>query len=311
MKMLNEKKKNKQWIYILLLSIVVLIWGISPNVSKFLFEYYSPAAKTMFTASIAFVAMLLISVKKLKKLNVQYFKIAVPTGLFYSAAVVMQQIGLRKTTPAMYAFLENLSCLVVPFLAWYMTKIRPNCFKFIATGVCIVSVYVLGGAKLDGNFGVGDLLCGLAGIFYGVNIAVTGIKAKDLDAGLYLLIQFGVNVVISTAYALLFEQIVFTVEIFPIALCVGVTLVSSVLGWLIRTICLKHIDPTIVAVIMPLSSVITTIISVITGRDVLTAYLVVGAFLGVLSAIIANLEPSKLFKKRKTDDVPPRSDENE
>ncbi len=299
--MLNKKRENKQqWLYVLLLLLVVLIWGISPNVNKLLFDYFSPAIKTAFTALIAFTSMLLISLKKLKKLNVEYFKIAVPTGLFYSAAVVMQQIGLSKTTPAMYAFLENLSCLVVPFLAWYMTKIRPSYCKFIATGVCIVSVYVLGGAKLDGNFGIGDLLCGLAGIFYGVNIAVTGVKAKDLDAGLYLLIQFGVNLVISSVYALLFEQIVFPVEVFPIALCMGITLVSSVFGWLIRTICLKHIDPTIVSVIMPLSSVITTIISVIVGNDVLTRYLIVGAILGVLSAIIANLDPKQFKKKRES-----------
>ncbi len=296
----KQKKAKAKSFYFIMLIFVVMVWGIAPNVSKYLLGVYSPAIKTAFTALIAFVAMLLVSAKKLKNLNANYFKVALPTGVFYSVACILQQVGLTKTTPTMYAFLENLSCLIVPFLVWIMTKERPTYFKFIASVLCLFSVYILGGGKLDGSFGIGDLLCGLAGIFYGVNIAVTGIKAKkfDLDAGLYLTIQFGVHLLISTAYAFLFEDVVFSTAPAHIALSIGITLVSTVLGWLLRTICLKHIDPSVVSVIMPFSSVITAIISVILGNDTLTVYLVVGAFLGLISAIIADFNPKRKEKEK-------------
>ncbi len=128
---------------------------------------------------------------------------------------------------------------------------------------------------------------------------------------LYLTIQFGVNLIISTTYALIFEEAVFTAKFFPIALCVGVVLISSVMGWLIRTICLKHIDATIVSVIMPFSSVVTMIISVIIGNDVLTVYLVVGALLGVLSALIANFDPKKFIKEKSDGVIEKRADDEE
>ncbi len=293
-------KKNNRTVYLLLLILVVCIWGISPNVSKFLLGHYSPAAKTMFTSFVSFVAMLCVCAKKLRLLNKEYFKIALPTGIFYSVACILQQVGLKTTTPTMYSFLENLSCLVVPLLVWQMTKKRPRIFQIIAAALCIFSVYILGGGSLfSGGFGVGDLLCGLAGLFYGVNIAVTGVKAKNLDSGLYLLIQFGVHCIISTAYALLFEDIVFSFEIGHLALCIGITLVSGVLGWNLRTICLKHIDASLVAVIMPFSSVVTAIISVVVGNDVLTVNLVIGAVLGVLSALISDFDPARFKKQPK------------
>ncbi len=287
----KTKAKMPKVFYIIMLILVVCIWGIVPNISKFLLGHYSPAAKTAFAAAVAFFALLLISAKKLKSLNKSYFKIAVPTGIFYSSACVLQQIGLSKTTPTMYAFLENLSCLVVPFLVWYMTRRRPSYFKFAAAILCVVSVYILGGAKLDSSLGLGNILCGLAGIFYGVNIAVTGIKARGLDAMLYLLVQFGVHFVISTVYALFFEDIVFSFDTGLILLSVGITLVSTVLGWILRTICLQNLDATFVSVVMPFASVITTVISIISGNDTVSVFLVSGVIIGLAAAFISDFEP--------------------
>ncbi len=284
------KIKPSKSFYMAALILVVCIWGIAPNVSKYLLGHYSPAAKTAFAAAVAFFALLAMSFNRLKSLNKRYFKIAVPTGVFYSVACVLQQVGLNKTTPTMYAFLENLSCLVVPFLVWYLTKERPSCFKFIAALLCVISVYILGGAKLDGAFGMGDILCGLAGIFYGVNIAVTGVKARGLDARLYLLVQFAVHFVISTVYALLFEDIVFSFEPRLIILSVGITLVSTVFGWILRTVCLQNLDATFVSVVMPFASVVTTVISIIVGTDTISAFLIIGVIIGLIAAFISDFE---------------------
>ncbi len=287
---MKTKSKN---IYILPLLLVVFIWGITPTVSKWLLGYYSPVIKSAASSFTAFSAMLIICIAtgKLKKLNKRYFAVAVPTGIFYSAACVMQSIGLTNTSPALYSFLENLSCLVVPVLVWIMTKRRPTVFKFIGAVLCLISVYIL--SCTDGltsfKFGTGELLCALAGMFYGVNIAVTGIKAKDLEAPLYLLIQFGVHMVLSTVFAFTYEQPKFSFSPLPIAVLLGAVLISTVFGWIVRTVCLTHLDPTLVTVIMPFSSVITTVISVIAGMDTLSWTLVVGAIVGVSAVIVCDM----------------------
>ncbi len=298
---MKEKSLGKSKYFLMLIGVVI-IWGISPNITKGLLSYYSPGLRSAMSSVVAFVAMLIVCAKKLKNLNKEYFKVALPTGIFYSAACIMQSVGLVYTSPAMFSFLENLSCLVVPFLVWIMTKNRPSIFKFVGAILCLVSVFILsGGSDITSfNFGIGEILCGLAGMFYGVNIAVTGIKAKKLDAGLYLLIQFGVHMVVSTTYAFAFEEIAFSTKFLPLLVLVVLVLISTVLGWLIRTICLTHLDPSLVAVVMPFSSVVTTVISVILGTDILTWGLIVGAIVGVLAVISSDLDIKKIMEKRRS-----------
>ncbi len=298
---MEEKKTRGKGFYLGMLLFVVCIWGIAPNVSKFLLGHYSPAIKTAFSSIVAFVSMLIICAPKLKKLNKRYFLVSIPTGAFYSVACVLQQMGLGQTSPTMYAFLENLSILVIPFMVWTMTKRRPPVFQFIAAGICVLSIFVLGGgfSMFQGSWQIGDTLCAIAGLLYGVNIAVTGVKGRNFDSGLYLLVQFGVHCIISTTYAVCFEDIVFSFKAGHLALCVGITLVSTVLGWLLRTICLKHLDTSLVAVIMPFSSVVTTVISLCIGTDAFTWYLVFGVLLGVLAAIVADFNPARLKRMLK------------
>ncbi len=298
---MEEKKVKGKGFYLGMLLLVVFMWGLAPNVYNYLGGHYSPAIRTAFASIVAFVAMLCVCAKKLKRLHKRYFLVAVPTGIFYSSACVLQQVGLSNTSPTMYAFLENMSILIIPFMVWVMTKRRPPVTQFIAAAVCVLSIFVLGGAfsMFQGSWKMGDTLCGIAGLLYGVNIAVTGVKARDLDAGLYLLIQFGVHCIISTTYAVCFEDIVFSFKPQHLALCVGITLVSTVLGWLLRTICMKHLDTSLVAIIMPFSSIVTTVISLCLGTDTFTWYLVFGALIGVFAAIIADFDLSRFKRKPK------------
>ena len=111
--------KNKTTAYIAL-GFVIFIWGVAPLFTKHFFEYYSPSASVLHTSLLGFIFFFLISIKKLNTLNKTYFKIAITTGLFYSAADILQKIGLNYTTPTRYAFLENLSCIIVPLLLFFL-----------------------------------------------------------------------------------------------------------------------------------------------------------------------------------------------
>ncbi len=303
------KPESRLKYYIMLIS-VVFIWGIVPPIKNVLLTDYElpPSIMTSFSAIIAFVALLIICGKSLKKLNKEYFKIALITGAFYSVACVIQNEGLKYTSSAMYSFLEQLSCLIVPFLVWYLTKKRPLIFKFVGAFICIISLFILCFRNGLGafHFGIGEILCALAGIFYGVNIAVTGIKAKNLDAKLYLLIQFGMHALISSVYAVINTLISnknggASIVIYPtcILILIAMVLVSTVLGWIVRTICLTHLAPSFVAIVMPFSSVITAIIAVIMGEESLTLGLVLGAIIGVLAAIVSNVDIDRWKRKYK------------
>ena len=282
--------KTKYYIGII---FVIIIWGIAPNLSKYLLGYYNAATYNLFTSLIAFLGMLALCANKLGKINLSYFKVAVPTGLFYSCAVILQKVGLDYTTPAKYAFLENFSILVVPILMYVFTRQKITPLKIISALLCLFGMFILCDVtpKTLLTLNKGDILCALSGIFYGVNIAGTAVYSKKLESSLYLLIQFFVHSVISLIYFLfLRESIEASSSFMPLFLLIAYVLISSVLGWIIRTKCLIHLDATFVAIAMPFSSVITAVISVIIGTDKLTTNLIISIPVITFAIILSSLK---------------------
>lgn len=284
--------KSKNTVYYLGIFLVVLIWGIVPNATQYTLRFYSPAIWNAFTSLIAVLAMLVICGKKLKNLNWDYCKVAIPTGLFYSLACIAQKTGLTMTTPAQYAFLENISCVFVPILMFLFVRQKITFLKILSGGLCLVGIFILCGGDLRHGvqFGPGEILCGLAGIFYSINTAGTAAFAKKLDSALYLLVQFAVQCVLSFVYSFaVSEEIKFSFQIGHILALVAIVLISHVLGWLLRIICLKHLDASFVAVVMPFSSVITGVLSVLLGTDTLSVALVLGSVTILIAIILSGL----------------------
>lgn len=282
------------------LVFVIILWGIHPLVTLFFYRHYSPTVRITFSSLICAIALLILSWKKRALLSKAYFKVAIPTGFFMSLANILQKIGLQYTTPAHYAFLENLSVLVVPVLMFFFLQRRPSFLTVFAALLCLLSSFILAG--MSGNTGssslAGDLLCALAGLLYGFNIAGTGAFAGKLYAPLYLMIQMFTEVAVSFAGTLLFhvtgiEQIRFSLDWRLILANIVIVFISSTLCWLIRTNAMKHVDATVVAVMMPFSSVVTTVVSVLAGNDKLTANLVIGIVLGLAAIILSGFADQK------------------
>lgn len=290
------------------LIFVIFIWGLSPLITVYLHNFFSPTIRIAFGTFFCALSMLAISGKNIKLLNKDYLKIALPTGLCMGLADILQKIGLLHTTPAHYAFLENLSVVVVPILLFFMVKKKPAALTIIAAVLCLVSCFILtgmisGGAQI---FWLGDILCALAGIFYGINIAVTGVHAKRFFVPLYLAIQLFVESVLSfiTAFALditKIEPIMFTFKAKPILMNIVFVLISLTLGWLIRTWAMKSVDPTVVAVMMPFSATVTVIASIILGQDTISTELITGAVLGLAAIILSGLGDKEPKPKKQTE----------
>ena len=295
MKSISVADKNKCLAYLGLI-FVILIWGISPLITLHFYKYYSPTIRISFGSLTSAIALLIISRKKLKFLNKTYFIIAIPTGFFMSLADIVQKIGLQYTTPTHYAFLENLSVIVVPVLLIFFLKKKPSFLTIFAAILCLFSSFILTGMTTDTNgvCVVGDLLCALAGIFYGVNIAGTGAFTKKLHTPLYLTIQMFTEVIASFVGAIIFdvteiEKIMFDFDWRLILANIIIVFITSTICWLIRTNAMKVVDATAVAIMMPFSSVVTTILSILTGNDTLTANMTVGVILGLIAIILSGL----------------------
>ena len=291
---------------------VILMWGVSPVLTSGLLDFYSGGMYSFASSLVSSVALLLICIPKLKLLDRSYFKVALPTGFFVGLASLLQKIGLQYTTPTQYAFLENLSCVVVPLLLFLFIRKKPGALTVTASVLCLAGCFVLSGLDLSGAgiaFGKGEILCALAGVLYGVNIAATGVYAKKLDAMLYVMIQMWMHVIISGIAAVVLdrvtiggepvEKIAFSWDPKHLLLIALLALIVSTLGWIIRTEALKFVNASVVAVLMPFSSVVTGILAVCVGKDVFTLHLLFGGLIILLSSILSSLADIKEAKREE------------
>jgi len=294
------KTDNKKTLAFIGLIFVVLMWGVAPLCTMELNKHYSPTFKVAITELLLLITYLTLSRNHFKEFNIDYLKVGIPTGIFLAFANICQKVGLLYTTPAKFAFLENLSCITVPILMYILIKKKPTLMTIASCIVCLVSVFVLNGVTLDGGWGIGEILCAMAGLLFGFNIAGTGAFAKKFYVPLYLATQSVVGFIVSIIASLIFnfipmgpehviiERITFSFDPKWIIFLVLFVVVNNALCWIIRTNSMKHIDASAVAVIMPFSAVVTSVLSVMLGSDQLTLNIVLGGALGLAAIFLSS-----------------------
>lgn len=280
---------------------VVLIWGLIPSAKKALIgDSFSASVYSAITAFAAALVLLAMSARQLKNISRDYFKIAVPTGLSVGLASLLQALAYNfDASPTNQAFLENLSCVVVPVILFIAVKKRPSLLTVGASVICLISSMVLAGVFASGlDLGAADILNAIAGVLYGVNIAFTGIYAKKYVASLYVMIQLFVQAILSALMAVAFnfmsiggepiDPFVFTPNVWLILAIIGIGILTNSVCWTVRTTAMKYVSANVVAVIMPFSAVVTGVFAIIIGQDEPSASLLIGGILGLAASFMSS-----------------------
>lgn len=300
------KKNFPTAVYYCILFSVIILWGLDPTVYSFLYRHYSAVVLCAISTLASFLLFLLLSAKRLKEINLHYIKPAVTIGLLNSIASLLQRIGLQYTTPAKYAFLEHLSCVVTPAAMYLLAKKKPSRLQLFASFLCLAGCFILSGAGTELRVNSGDLLCGLSGILYGFVIASIGIYTKKLDSTLYMTLYMLVYFLVSVFSSILLNSV--TVGGIPLeaavftpnaAILIGAALfglISVGICWLFRAEAIKHLNPTTVGVLSPLTAIIAGTVSVMAGTDQLTWNMGIGAALVTAAAVLCAIADARETK---------------
>ena len=288
------------WAYVELI-LVVLIWSFSPIISnlEIVKDNYSPGMIIALRSLFAVLALAVINGKRLMKINKEYLKWAVPSGFILGAASICQMVGYRYGAgPGESAVLENLALIVIPILLFVFVKQKPTWTKILAAVLCFIGSAIIALAGTAGDLlsvSLGKWLACLSGILYGANFVITGTYAKKLDSGVFVFVQIAVQTLTAFAYVFIGEQILLakenvficSLELAPLLTVAALGILATGICWTLRAHCLKKIPVMIASVIMPFSTVLTGIWSLIGGLEPFTWNLLIGGVIVVGAILLA------------------------
>jgi len=123
------------------------------------------------------------------------------------------------------------------------------------------------------------------------------------------MLQLFVQAISSALMALLFhfvpiggtpiDPFVFTPNLLLILGVFALGILTNAVCWTLRTSAMKFVSPSVVAVIMPFSAVVTGVVAVILGMDTVSWTLIVGAILGLAAALMSSFGDLKESQKNQ------------
>ena len=293
------KNKNKAATGRLLLIITTMIWGSSFVILKQTLDSITPMWVLAIRFAGATVLLLLMSLPRLKKLDMGYIKRGAIMGLFLALSYIVQTYGLVYTTPGKNAFLTATYCVLVPFIYWAVAGKKPDRYNIAAAFICIIG---MGFVCLHGTISVnlGDALSMICGIFYALHIIATSRSVEDCDPMLLTMLQFFFGGVICFIGAAIFEPVPHDIPGSAWLSIAYLTFICTGLCFLMQTIGQKFTPASQASVILTLESVFGTAISLALGAEKLTAGTALG-FALIFIAILTSETKLSFLRKRQTE----------
>lgn len=295
------KQKNITLFAKLALLTATIIWGSSFIIVKTVvddFPTYTLLAIRFLSAS---VILALIFIKSFKKITWEYVLQGAFLGILLYSAYALQTLGIEQTTPGKNAFLTAVYCVLVPFLAWYFTKKRPDRFNIIAAVLCIAGIGLISLTN-DFTIGAGDLLTLAGGVFYALHIIAVSRFSNGKDVMLLTIFQFISAGVCAAVFSVIFDlgrlgSIAITTNI---VLCIAYLAVFCTAGALtLQNFGQKYTDPSSASIILSLESVFGAAFSVAMGRETLDFKTAMGFVLIFIAVMVSETKLSFIFSKKK------------
>ena len=129
-----------------------ILWGTTFIVIKDVSQELAPPFLLATRYFFALLAMLPFIYKKFKTIDAKTWLYGFGMGFSLWLSTITQTLGMfLDTSPGKSAFITTSYCIVVPFLYWALTKIRPEKSKLIAAFLCLFGVGII---SLSGDLSI-------------------------------------------------------------------------------------------------------------------------------------------------------------
>ncbi len=277
-----------------------IIWGTTFFIMEGAIENIGIYTLLSFRFIFAAALLAVILHKSLKKIDKGYILRGFVLGAFNILAYIAQTYGLADpaTTPGKNAFLTAIYCILVPFLFWAVTKIRPDVYNIVAAFLCLLGITLVSISGSDfSSICRGDLLTLIGGVFFACHMVSVSIFSKKFDILLLTMLQFMFAGLISLIGAFTFDTFPSEISYATVVSVLYLAIFATCICYILQNVGQKFTPPATSALILSLEAVFGIIFSVIFTSETLTPRLVIGFIVIFLAIVISEVKPSFKFKK--------------
>ena len=277
--MKNIQTKNKTLLADLALITVALIWGVGFIASKAALVTITPLWVMTFRFLGSGVLLLILFLKRVRRLDKRTVLMGMVVGSFMFTGMVFQTIGLDHTTASNQAFLIPSYVVLVPFVSWMMTRVKPRALDVAAALLTFAGVAVIS-LKPDFSMNLGDALTLIFAVVYSFQIVFLGLFVKETDVMSFTVVQM-----LTAGGLSLFAALVFAPPLDGVF--------NTALAFLIQNIAQQYTTSTHASLLISLESVFGLIVSVIFLHDPFGPRMALGCGLVFAAVLLSKLELKK------------------
>ena len=212
-------------------------------------------------------------------------------GAFYLTALVLQTIGLQRTSPGVSGFITGLSVAMVPFLYWAVAKRSPGRWQIVGAIVAFVGLGLL---SLRGDFTLswGDSITLLGTLFYALHIMTTGFFAPQVRPTTLAITQMAFSTLALAVVTPFVVHITLDLPWQVWAAILWTALSGTIYAFFIQSWAQRYTTSTHAAILLGFEAVFAALAGIIAGMDAVTWRLVAGGSLMLAGVLIVELLPT-------------------
>ena len=277
------------------LTMCTIIWGGTFAVLKLSVAEISPLflVSIRFGMAAAILFPFILSIKKYRNSFQDSFKnrSVIVHGFMLGAMMIagfgFQTIGLKYTTASRSAFITELLILFTPFFQYFLHRRMPGPGNFAGMALILPGMYLLTSVG-EASINKGDLLTFLCAIGFAVYIVFLDHYSKLHDEFILLFWQMLSTALFSFFLSVLFEDIVFDINIYSFSSLLYLVLIATLVAVYWQTRFQKDTNPVQAGILYSLEPVFATIFAMLFLSERPNPFFYSGAVLIIGGVIVSS-----------------------